>query len=401
VKRFVVQAKRDADAESAQGAGSLSMVRFLGLVILVLAVAACGKGARGEDSSASATVSETATRAPSTAASVSNTPAAAASEAPTSAADPASSVAPESVAAALQFGPGRNDYTIEVDGQEREFIVHVPASYVAGQPAPLVFMFHGTSQNGEKFWQDSGWKEKGEAEGIITVYPTALRYFVTDDNRIATKWTYSEIDTILRPTAQVHDDVEFVRAMVARIEATWDIDPARVYATGFSNGGSFTESRLLMEMPDVFAAVAVAGSGVLPPSYHVTPSEETSQRSLYILIGTNDDKVFGNPTAVASGITDDFPSTPEEFVAHPYIQGIFGRWFSVLELDTTYTAEVGRPLRETLTFDQSLTGAPNELRIRVVRGMFHIYPGPSDEARIGFQACDLFWDFFREHPLGG
>ncbi len=380
----------------------MPMVRLFGLGVLVLALTACGGGGTGEESDASATPPiATANPAASPTESAEATRPIVTPEATTGNRDPVPTATSESAQAPLPFEPGRNDYTIEVDGEEREFIVQVPASYTAGQPAPLVFMFHGTSQDGEKFWQDSGWKEKGEAENIITVYPTALKYFVTDDNRITTKWTYSEIETILRPGAKIHDDIDFVQAMLDRIEATWTVDHDRIYATGFSNGGSFTDSRLLMEMPDVFAAFAVAGSGVLPPSYAVTPAEQTSQRSLYILVGTNDDKVFGNPAAVASGIDADFPSTPEEFMAHPYIQGIYGRWFSVLQLDTTYTAEVGRPPRETLTFDHSLTSAPNELRIRVVRGMFHIYPGPSDEAHIGFQACDLFWDFFQEHPLGG
>jgi poly(3-hydroxybutyrate) depolymerase len=216
---------------------------------------------------------------------------------------------------------------------------------------------------------------------------------------VVTKWTYSEIATILKPGTEVHDDIAFVQAMLDRIEATWTIDRDRIYATGFSNGGAFTTTRVMMEMADVFAAFAVAGSGVLPPTYQVTPSDETAERSLYILLGTNDDKVFGNPAAVASGITDDFPSTAEEFLAHPYIQAIFGRWFEVLGLETTYTEELGRPARDTLTFDNSLADAPNEFRIRVVRNMFHIYPGPSDKF-IGFQACDLFWDFFQQHPLG-
>ncbi len=378
--------------------GGVSMLPTVALVVLVAMVAACGgDGSKEGDAVPSATDTAvasatspagtepvgTATQTTTSGATGGETPAATATTPPQP----------------LQFTPGRNDYTIMVDGKAREFIVHVPASYVAGTPAALVFMFHGTSQDGEKFWSDSGWKEKGEAENIITVYPTALRYFVTDDNRVVTKWTYSEIATILKPGTEVHDDVEFVQAMLDRIEATWTIDPERIYATGFSNGGSFTTTRVMMEMADVFAAFGVAGSGVLTPTYQVTPSDETAERSLYILLGTNDDKVFGNSTAIASGITDDFPTTAEEFLAHPYIQAIFGRWFAVLGLETTYTAELGRPARETLTFDTSLAGAPNELRIRVVKDMFHIYPGPSDVG-IGFQACDLFWDFFEQHPLG-
>ena len=380
------------------------MLRWLAVLLCIFGLVACNSGSHaGSESASNNSAGSGVTALPSSTSKVAQAASTIGSDVATpDATSPVADASPVTAIAVepLEFVTGRNDYTIVVDGRRREFIVQVPRSYVAGQPAPLVFIFHGTSQDGEKFWNDSGWKEKGEAEGIITVYPTALRYFVTDDNRTTTKWTYADIESILRPDTEVHDDVEFTRSMLDRIHATWTIDSSRIYATGFSNGGSFVESRLLMEMPDVFASFAVAGSGALLPSYEVSPSEKTPQRSLYILFGTNDDKLFGNPTAIASGIAADFPSTPEEFLAHPYIQGLFGRWFGILNLSTTYSVEYGRPPQLTLTFADSLGDSPNELRMRIVQGMFHIYPGPDDENRVGFKACDLFWDFFSEHTLG-
>ena len=57
-----------------------------------------------------------------------------------------------------------------------------------------------------------------------------------------------------------------MNTMLDRIEATWTVDHDRIYATGFSNGGSFTDSRLLMEMPDVFAAFATWPQATTPQS---------------------------------------------------------------------------------------------------------------------------------------
>ncbi len=56
---------------------------------------------------------------------------------------------------ALSFHTGRNDYTVDVDGYPREFIVYVPASYDASQPAPLVFMFHGSNQGGPLMYENT------------------------------------------------------------------------------------------------------------------------------------------------------------------------------------------------------------------------------------------------------
>jgi polyhydroxybutyrate depolymerase len=58
------------------------------------------------------------------------------------------------------------------------------------------------------------------------------------------------------------DDVAFVRAMLDALEAEACIDPRRIFATGFSNGGIFSY-RLACEASDRIAAIAsvAAGSG--------------------------------------------------------------------------------------------------------------------------------------------
>ena len=55
------------------------------------------------------------------------------------------------------------------------------------------------------------------------------------------------------------DDVLFTRAMLNALEANLCVNPARVYATGMSNGG-FMSHRLACELSDRIAAIApVAG----------------------------------------------------------------------------------------------------------------------------------------------
>ena len=53
--------------------------------------------------------------------------------------------------AAKEYEIGKNRYTLAIDGDVREYYVHVPSIYDPNQPTPIVFMLHGTSGDGEKF----------------------------------------------------------------------------------------------------------------------------------------------------------------------------------------------------------------------------------------------------------
>ena len=47
-----------------------------------------------------------------------------------------------------------------VDGVQREVVLHVPDSVDGSSDVPVVFMLHGTSGSGHKFYNISGWVEK-------------------------------------------------------------------------------------------------------------------------------------------------------------------------------------------------------------------------------------------------
>ena len=51
------------------------------------------------------------------------------------------------------------------------------------------------------------------------------------------------------------DDIGFIRTLIAHLLKTQNIDPKRIYGTGISNGGFFSQ-RLACDMTDQFAAVA-------------------------------------------------------------------------------------------------------------------------------------------------
>ncbi|MCB0570845.1 MAG: hypothetical protein KDC66_13815, partial [Phaeodactylibacter sp.] len=91
---------------------------------------------------------------------------------------------------AKDYQTGKNRYTTVIDGDTREYYVHVPTGYDEEQPTPVVFMLHGTSGDGEKFYNISGWKEVGEKENILTVYPSSWHHCIIEDGQTmnTTKW---------------------------------------------------------------------------------------------------------------------------------------------------------------------------------------------------------------------
>ncbi len=293
---------------------------------------------------------------------------------------------------ALSFQTGRNEYTITVDNTPREFIVYVPAGYDASRPTPVVFMFHGTNQSGQIMYDNTSWVAKADAENIIVVFPNSWQYFITEDNRMEEKWNSAGIYRIVAEGTELKDDVKFVRAMLDQIKTTFNTDEKRIYATGFSNGGGFVISQLMLEMNDVFAAFAVCGAAMLGEAL---PDEIPTgvNASLYSVLGSKDNKI-----AERAGISLPFPVTAGEIENHPIFMQMSTNITTALSLEYSYQVEYQKPSFTTMTFNRSLNSAGNEYIFRMVNGMGHVYPS-GENNRSQLNAADLFWEFFMRHPL--
>jgi polyhydroxybutyrate depolymerase len=170
---------------------------------------------------------------------------------------------------------GKNQFFIPVDGVNREFWVHVPIGYKPSLATPVVIMLHGTSGNGYKFYDESGWKEVGDEENIITVFPSSGRYdiiFPADgSSKTTTKWnTVPDADWVFDPAEIPLNDIKFLRFMIAALKLKLNIDPQRVYLEGFSNGGQMA-AKCAVEMGDVLAAVCSNAAGFHVENVTYTP----------------------------------------------------------------------------------------------------------------------------------
>jgi polyhydroxybutyrate depolymerase len=158
--------------------------------------------------------------------------------------------------------PGKHWRTIQVNGRDREYLIHFPAS-ASSSDAPVVLAFHGSASSAAHLVEFSGLDEVSDERGFIAVFPQGL-----GPNRLRRTWNaggccgWSFRENI--------DDVAFAAAILDDLEMELSIDRRRVYAAGMSNGGMMAY-RLAAELPEHFAAIAsVAG----PMGRQVTPSEK-------------------------------------------------------------------------------------------------------------------------------
>lgn len=276
----------------------------------------------------------------------------------------------------------RIDVTLTVDSAQREFIISQPTGPAPAGGYPIVFMFHGTSQGGQLFWDESQWKEKGEAEKFISVFPTALRYCIIEDGiqRTTTKWHNGELDEIACPGQNLRNDLHFVQAMLDTIHALFPINDNKIFASGFSNGGGFA-SKLAVEMSDVFSAIAVSGG-----SLGGRDSAEPKRRiPFWFNLGTRDDKWLASFSGI--GLTE-FPFNDSTLA---YLQNSLRRVLDVFGLDTAHTStEINRALIYHFA-TPSGAGPTTEFNFSLIDNMFHVYPNGNN---VPFAAANVFWEFF-------
>jgi polyhydroxybutyrate depolymerase len=135
--------------------------------------------------------------------------------------------------------------TIVVGGTEREYYLHRPPRTDGATSLPLVIALHGGEGHPLRLAQQTGFNEVADRNGFMVVYPSAG----------GRQWNDGR-----STTAGGRDDVEFIRELISHLVETEGVDPARVYATGPSNGGHMT-LRLACELSDRIAAfAAIAGS---------------------------------------------------------------------------------------------------------------------------------------------
>jgi polyhydroxybutyrate depolymerase len=136
-------------------------------------------------------------------------------------------------------------------GEKRSYLLYVPESYDPTVPTPLIITLHGFAQWPANQAGVSQWNELADEYGFIVVYPAGTGFPM--------RWrTWGAPGSDTDPM----QDVTFISDLIDKLSAEYNIDPARVYANGLSNGGgmSFVLSCKLSERIAAFGSVAGAYS---------------------------------------------------------------------------------------------------------------------------------------------
>ena len=139
---------------------------------------------------------------------------------------------------------GDSTVTLQHGGRSRKYILHVPAGLSAGTAVPLVFDLHGAFGDGAQQKGMSGFSALADREHFLAVFPDGVDgYWNVDDTCCGTAGE------------EKIDDVGFLRTIITTLSEETCIDAARIYVSGFSNGGGLAH-RMGCDAADVIAAIA-------------------------------------------------------------------------------------------------------------------------------------------------
>lgn len=285
---------------------------------------------------------------------------------------------------------------IETEGITRRYLVTIPPDLRHNERVPLVVMFHGGGGQGAAAAKETGWPVKAMQEHFIVVFPEgtgpdpeARGSFLRNPQ------IWHDVSGRFTSRDRQWNDVQFVDRMLDELVVDYPVDPARIYATGFSNGASMT-FRVGVELSARFAAVApVAGAFWLK-----NPSPARPVPMLYIT-GENDplNPMEGGIPTTANG-REMGQGVPKQPVADS-----INRWVAMIGCP---------PEAERITAPEGVTALRygpctdgSEVRYYTIAGCGHTWPGGTSllPARVVgpatdlLNATDLIWDFFTEYSL--
>lgn len=252
-------------------------------------------------------------------------------------------------------------------GIERQYAIVVPEAYAGDRGAPLVFVLHSSGGTAQSMSDLTGFAAAAAERGFITVLP--------EGTGMPQAWNAEGF------TAGTADSA-FLRELLEELSASLCLDPLRVYATGYSNGGAMA-LRAACDLEDVFAAVAP-----------VAAPYPTCQAPVPII-------AFHG--SLDQAVPYEGGGTPGEVALAPVHKSV-SAWASAIGCDALPVIARAAADVELATYARCPRGDNEALLYTVLNGG-HTWPGalieyPVEEAGVtthAVNATDLILDFFEAH----
>ena len=253
--------------------------------------------------------------------------------------------------------------SLSFGGVERNYRLYVPSNLRA--PAPLIVALHGATQSGAvmEVQTGKGLERRADETGVLVVYPDSL----------GARWNDGRLEAAASSGKQPIDDVGFLRALVAELGQRYAIDPERVYAAGFSNGGAMT-LRLACEATDVFRGFVAVGANLAEAV--ASRCHPPTARRVALFHGTAD--VFNPYSGSTGGIYARALSVEATFDVFRALAGCSGA--------ESAPWPQGAPANQTNVVLHRATGCPESLSVVLfeIRGGVHVWPGATFDSGRSF-----------------
>lgn len=281
---------------------------------------------------------------------------------------------------------------LEHGGRTRTWIAYLPA-----RPAPhpaLLLVLHpsmGTGQQVRADYFGGDFDLLADQQGFLVVYPQGYEGH----------WNDCKAKGPFAAKRENVDDVGFLQALVDRLVRDHDVDRARVYVTGISNGGAMT-LRLALQTPDFARAyAAVVASVPAPENLAVTPRNRPV--SVLLMNGTGDPfNPWRGGDVVLHGVWGNRGRVLSAHASIDYFRRLAG-----LAGAPEVTRVPDRDPSDGTTAERALWSAPGKRSVALytIQGGGHGAPHPAlygprllGRSNRDLHAADAIWEFFQSAP---
>jgi polyhydroxybutyrate depolymerase len=280
-------------------------------------------------------------------------------------------------AAAFLIANRTNGWLI-TSGQKRAYLLYVPKSYDPNKPTPLVISIHGFAEWPAHQAQISRWNDLADQQGFIVVYPAGSGFPL--------RWR-ARGDAL--PGQDASLDVQFISDLIDKLEGAYNIDPARIYANGLSNGGGMSFV-LSCRLSGRIAAVGMVAGAFVYPSEQCLPTRPVPA----ILFHGTADPIVPYQGGPSRSFELPFPAIPD--------------WAAELARRNGCADAPQEIAPSGAVSGLRWTGCKADVVFYTVAGGGHSWPGgkPLPEFITGptspdIDATRVMWEFFSSHPLEG
>lgn len=272
------------------------------------------------------------------------------------------------------------------DAVDRLYYVHLPPNFQEGMHLPMVMMFHGGADLAIPMERLTGINQLADQAGFIVVYPIAVDRYWNDGRNVE--------------NVNKFNDIMFVNDLIGHMERRWGVDPTRIYAAGYSNGGFFAQY-LALHLPDKIAAICSVAAGL--PNLTLSARRPVKPISVMYVLGRQDPLMPFNGGFLNKLFHDRGSIAPASEAAK--------YWVTANACTPSPTVSVDMPDVDQndgtrVKFAQFSGGKRNtEVAIFGIDGGGHTWPGSTANAPVNvvgntsndINATQLMWEFFQRH----